>query len=373
MKITIQRDKFREAFRSVARVVPARTPKPVLQNIHLTTTGGGDVRLVGTDLECSLQFDVANCVTVEMPGDALIPAARFSQILDDCKDDAMTIESVDGKLKIAGNRSRFNLPTEKTTDFPRPAFECNVGRCVTLGRSLGEAIGRTAFACDTESSRYQLGGVYFDSGDGSEGVVRLVATNGRHMVAQELKAEVSNWSESSTVIVPADKLRTIRTLCESEDGTVEFWADRSTFYVRTSRGVVSARLTEGRFPDWRRAMPSSMPGVDMRVPTSHLLACIKQASVVCDREQSRGIDWLVSNGTLRFSSESAFAGQSDVELPVGGAGEGSCCMDFRYTIDYLSSLGNVEFVNVRILENRYGVLVSTDDGNSYMLRSMGDK
>lgn len=371
MKITVKRDAFRDAWKFVSKAVPARAPKPILQNVRLFA--GRDSYMIGTDLMCSLRADIANCIEVVTPGDVLIPAARFGQILDDCRDETMTLEVKGDKLIVTGNRSKFTLPTESANDFPNPSFDCTGGKATTLGRAFASAIARTTFACDDEASRYELGGVLIEPGEPGEKLVRFVATNGRQMVSQEVPVEQEGWSTTEFVIAPEANLRVVRSLCEAEDGMVEFWADASNLYVETSKAVASVRLLEGRFPSRKRAMVRAAGGIEIEVPVSHLLACVKQASVVCDREESRGIEWTAEDGTLRFSSVSAFAGESLVEMPIGVHGSAGVRLDFRYSVGHLSTLSGVESVRVQLVDENKPAYFSTSDGNAYVLMPMCDR
>ncbi len=368
MKVLFQREPLLESFKAAARVAPARSPKEVLKSVYLHA-GGDGVYLVSQNEGCALRLKIDGCATLEKPGDVLLNAQRFGAILADCKNEKISV-SLDGTIvHVVSDRSKFKLPSEKPEDYPQPNFKEASFRCSLPAVALATAIGRTVFATDTESGRYALGGVLFEF-DHGDGKLYLVATDGRRLAAQELPATISGPVDFLP-IVPEASLKDIAAMCKSEKGSVEIWTDGTTFCAETSRGVISARLMEGRFPKWRDVMPKTDNAVKLRLPVASVISCIKQASVTCDDETSRGVDWLGTEGLLKFESRSE-RGNSEVEMLIPATDE-SCetSLDFRYTLDYLASLGDTEFVTVSIINKTAGVLFSTDDGGRYVQMPLG--
>jgi DNA polymerase-3 subunit beta len=368
MKVLFQREPLLESFKAAARVAPARSPKEILKSVYLHA-GIDGVSLVSQNEGCAVRLKIDGCATIDHAGDALLSAQRFSAILSDCKSDKITV-TLDGRsLLIQSDRSKFKLPTENPDDYPQPNFNASEFRCVVPATALASAIGRTVFACDEESSRFALGGVLFDF-DFEAGKLHLVATDGRRMSVQELPATITGKIDSMT-IVPAASLKTIMAMCKDEKGNVEFWTDGSSFCAETSRGVISARLMEGRFPKWRDVLPKSDHSTSIRLSVEGIVSCVKQASVTCDDETSRGIEWSAGDGLLKFFSGGVH-GNSEVESIIeASVGQCGVNLDFRYTLDYLASLGDVEFVTVKIINRDRGVTFTTDDGHSYVLMPLG--
>ncbi|HEY2882845.1 MAG TPA: DNA polymerase III subunit beta, partial [Pirellulales bacterium] len=116
MKITFEREKLHSAFQTAASVAPARSPKPILQNVKLDATNDG-VILMATDLEVGIRINVQG-VTVEQPGSAVLPIARFGPILRECTDEKLYLESDSNGSLVRGDRSKWNLPGENPDEFP---------------------------------------------------------------------------------------------------------------------------------------------------------------------------------------------------------------------------------------------------------------
>ena len=71
MKITCNREKLLHAFQTVAAIAPARSPKPMLQNVKLEVSGTA-ATLMATDLEVGIRYDVTG-IEVDAPGAAAAP------------------------------------------------------------------------------------------------------------------------------------------------------------------------------------------------------------------------------------------------------------------------------------------------------------
>src|SRR5262245_46321681 len=97
MKITCNREKLLHAFQTVAAIVPARSPKPILQNVKLEVVAGG-ATLMATDLEVGIRYETSG-VEVETPGAAILPVQRFGSILRESSDATFRIEAgADGTI-----------------------------------------------------------------------------------------------------------------------------------------------------------------------------------------------------------------------------------------------------------------------------------
>ena len=91
MKATCERDKLLHAFQMAASVAPARSPKPILQNVKLEVTPES-VIMMGTDLEVGIRIEVQGA-SVEASGSVVLPRDRFGKILSESSDEKLSLES----------------------------------------------------------------------------------------------------------------------------------------------------------------------------------------------------------------------------------------------------------------------------------------
>src|SRR5438270_1947201 len=80
MKALCNRKGLLDALSMVAGVVPARSPKPILQNVKLVAEPDEGSILMATDLEVGIRCRVLG-VKVDQPGTVILPTQRMTQIL----------------------------------------------------------------------------------------------------------------------------------------------------------------------------------------------------------------------------------------------------------------------------------------------------
>ena len=118
MRALCNREGLLAAFGMVSGVVPARSPKPILQNVKLIADAEEGSVLMGTDLEVGIRHRVLG-VKVEQPGAVILPTAQIGSILRTSGDEELEIEADDDHLIVRGQHAEFTLPIEDAEPLPR--------------------------------------------------------------------------------------------------------------------------------------------------------------------------------------------------------------------------------------------------------------
>jgi DNA polymerase-3 subunit beta len=363
MKIACDREKLLAAFQMAATVVPARSPRTVLQTIKMDAAGG--VTLAATDMEVGIRIEVPD-QTAEVPGSALLSVTQFGSILRESTDQTLLIEADGRGISVRGGRSRFRLPSGNPAEFPGVAGFAEASYFIVPARLLRELIRRTLFATDTESSRYALGGVLLEFEDGK---VTAVGTDGRRLAKMEgpIGAEGSPSIGDAMTIVPARSMQLIERTLSDLDADVHLATRGNDFIVRSGSVTIITRLVEGRFPRWRDVLPNRPEAVSIEMSVGPLHSAIKQAAIVASSE-SRGIDFAFGNGSLVLSGLTADVGESRVELPIAYEGdEIVLCLDHRFITDFLKVLDPEKMFSLNIVDSDSAALCETDDGYGYVV------
>src|SRR5260370_38046933 len=91
MKALCQRDGLLSAFQLASAAIPAREVKPILKNLK-AIADKGRFTLMATDLELGIRLDVMG-LTIQDPGEAILPAQKLLNILREAQEDELSIES----------------------------------------------------------------------------------------------------------------------------------------------------------------------------------------------------------------------------------------------------------------------------------------
>jgi DNA polymerase-3 subunit beta len=364
MKISCDREQLLQAFQTVGAVAPSRSPKPILQNVKLDVTADG-AWLTATDLEVGIRHAVTG-VDVQAPGAVVLPVTRFGSILRESADETLHIESDGNGATIRGERSKFQLPAENPAEFPPvPGFNESAYFEVPA-RLLRELIRRTVFATDNESSRYALGGVKLEFEGGQ---ITAVGTDGRRLAKMvgPIGAQGEPAAVQQNTIVPTRAMQLIERAIAPQDAEVQLAIRGNEFLVHSPRATISARLLEGRFPDWKKVFPPTGSGTQIELAAGPTHAAVRQAAIVTS-EESRGIDFTFGNGSLVLAGKAAEVGQSRIELPIGYDGpEITITLDPRFVIDFLKVLDAEKTFTLELKDGESAAVSTTDDGYGYVI------
>lgn len=329
--VTLPVGDLKRALAAVMPAVPGKTPKPILLNVRL-----GDGLLTATDLEIQIS------TPVDYHGEPmLLPAARLSQILGNTSADEVTLSPDGTSCLVRAGLGRWTLPTEDAAEFPtwEPADAVPVVR--VPADQFARAVDGVAFATDTESSRYALGGVCLDWADG---ICNLVATDGRRLCLVEV--EVDQATDSRQLLIPARAARAIAKACTSSEFAVQIDAATSAVVAEANGTTITARLVEGRFPRWRDVIPSERQVRPSLVVAGSLLAAVRQAAI-CTSEQSKGVTFKLSEDGIVLEARASETGESRVECELVEFGQAATVsLDPRYVVDWLKSVDSAETVEV---------------------------
>ena len=138
---------------------------------------------------------------------------------------------------------------------------------ITPPVTISAADQRLMHVADTESTRYALGGVYFNC-------KMAVATDGRKLVARVKSSAVDNRVIGfNKADQPAPKVKKGIDPPKDTERTMEFlpFADR----LQTADGKFTAHEIEGRFPRYQEFFPSEKPVMRITIDAEYLLEMAK--------------------------------------------------------------------------------------------------
>jgi DNA polymerase-3 subunit beta len=363
MKVTCDREKLLAAFQTASAVAPARSPKPILQNVKLEVSASGAI-VMATDLEIGVRVEVPG-VQVDVPGSAVLPVGRFGLILRESSDATLRLEADGHGTLVRGERSEFKLPAENPDEFPNVAQFTEQKYHELSGRTLRELIRRTIFATDNESSRYALGGVLLEMA--SERII-AVGTDGRRLARMESPAKSVGGHDTTEIqtIVPTRAMHLIERAM-IDDSEVQIAARGNDVLVKSPRAMIYSRLVEGRFPKWRDVFPKRDNATKIELMVGPLYSAVRQAAIVTS-EESRGVDFTFGEGKVVLAGRAAEIGQSRVELPIAYDGPSvAITLDPRYATDFLKVLDAEKTITLEIKDAESAAVCTTDDGYAYVI------
>lgn len=339
--IALDTSTLRAALAAVMRAVPAKSAKPVLQNVRL-----GDGLISGTDLEVRIDREIDYH---DEP--MLLPAYRLSAILKAATGDEVVLKPNGTSITVKCGAGSWTLPTEDVAEFPTWESHELKAICCLPEDQFGRTAKATIYATDSESSRYALGGVMLEvvpTADGS--MQHWVATDGRRLACVETESDDA-LSESQTIL--PGRLVALAASLAVGDGSVQIEADAKEVRLtledkkKKIRTTITGRVVEGKFPRWRDVLgePEGEPTV---IDVVELLQSVQSAAIVTS-EQSKGITLAWTANTLVLVGRSSEYGESKVICPTIAAGStAGTKLDPKYVAQFLANLPGDEEPHVDV-------------------------
>lgn len=353
MNIICNREALQEALRSVTSVVPVRSTKPILENVHMTAAGGV-LELAATDLEITIRTSLD--VGIEEEGEVVVPARRLADSVRNLASEKVQLQwiakteswmaegddagSEAGFLELKGEEENAEMVGADRSEFPvLPDFD-DAGSFEMPGACLADLVRHTAFAAGKEGGRYVMNGILFGV---EKDVVRLVATDGRRLAMACSKAETGSVDDESSKIVPSRAFQHVAQLVGDSDDPVSVHVGSNQVAFRSGSHRVFTRILEGDFPKYQDVIPE---GAEIRlVVDAGTLAQRLRFVTTQLADDARGVRFQLSTGVLGLETLARGWGQGHAKMEVEYAGE-----DFEITFnaDYLLdglkvANGDVEF------------------------------
>lgn len=336
MKLSIDRAALLRSLGHVQNVVERRNTIPILSNVLMRTEDGA-LSLTTTDMDLEISESVAAQISEQ--GTVTAPAHTFHDIVRKLPDGSQIEINVDpscNNMEVRSGRSRFKLSCLPADDFPDISGNDLSEGFSIRAEELRNLIDRTKFAMSTEETRYYLNGIYLHA-DENEGIdlLRAVATDGHRLARFEMPLP-EGASGIPGIIVPRKAVGELRKLIEDAADMISVNLSQSKIRFEFDHIVLTSKLIDGTFPDYKRVIPSGndkMLELDPKVFTN----AVDRVSTISDGK-SRAVKMMLQGKTMTLSASSPDAGSATEELEVQSDAELEIGFNARYLLDITSQI-----------------------------------
>lgn len=359
MKFSLPRERFLSQLGVAVRGVSTRSAIQTLSGV-LVSARGGTVELQATDMELGIRVRIE--APAEREGTALLPGRLLLDVVRSLPGEDLTFEArgAEGDVLVASGSASFHLRTLPPEDFP--TLPAPGGEVVRLSASaFSETVGRVARAASRDETRPHLTGVLVSA---SERRLQMVATDSYRLSVKETALEES-LEGSIEANVPARALQEV-TRIASTAGADEVGVTTRQNQVVFEVGpvVLSSRLVEGRFPNYRQLLPESYEH-ELRIDGAELLAVVRRVSLLAQKNAPLRLKF--SEGELEVSARTPDVGEARETLPLAFHGE---TLEIGFNPDFLrdglESAGSDDLVLKLISPLRPGLVESGSDGEGFL-------
>ena len=342
---------------SVAGIVERRHTLPILANVLIRKTGAV-VQVTTSDLEIQIR------TAAELGGDTgdfttTVGARKLIDILRTMPtDQAVSIESSQGKLLLKGGKSRFTLQTLPAEDFPLVQESASFGPVFSVPqKTLKDLLNQVSFAMAVHDIRYYLNGILFVA-EGRQ--LSLVATDGHRLAYSSATLDVEVPKQE--VILPRKTVLEMQRLLSDADGAIQmqFANNQAKFSFEGMEFVT--KLVEGKFPDYNRVIPKNHKNAIV-LGRAALLASLQRTAILTS-DKFKGVKLNIDPGCLRVASNNAEQEEAVDELDIDYSGDNiEVGFNVTYLIDVLLNMPQ-DLVQLELSDSNSSALI-TIPGNPH--------
>ena len=373
MEIKANSSDLLKALNHIHGIVEVRHTLPILSNIVLSAENN-ELSLSSTNLDifCSDKIDAE----IVNSGEISVPAITFFEIvkrLPSGSDVILSMGDEDTELILKCGRSKFNLSTLKTEDFPILSDKDLSTNFVISADELSRMIDKTKFAISNEETRYYLNGIFFHKAESNSiKFLRAVATDG-HRLAQYDIPLPQGAEEITGIIIPKKTVFELRKVLEDADCDVRVSLNENKIKFSFNNLKIISKVIDGTFPDYTKVIPQNNDK-KFKTNNSELKNAIDRVSAVAINEEtkSKAIKLTIENNKLNLSVESQSKGSAKEEIDISYSNEKvDIGFNSRYLLDICNEVDGDE-IDVNLLDSISPAIIldKTDENLFFVLMPM---
>jgi len=338
MKLTIERDELLRGLARLQAIVERRGTLPILANALIRADDEGLV-LAATDLEVGIL--ARHPANVETAGAITIGAKKLFEIVRELEDPEVALRLEDSaRVIVQSGAARFSLLSISPEEYPTIPTAENTEFVEIESSLLAEMIDRTLYATSTDETRYNLNGVFLEA---ESDHICFVATDGHRLARISKLLPDASAFLSNGIIIPRKGMSEMRKLCDETDGRIEFGLGDGFLMLRAAERLLSCRLIDGEFPNYRQILPKDH--MHRVVLSRERLANAVRRIALVAHERSRGFRFSIQDGQIELFASNPDLGEARETLPTEYSGERfETGFSARYMLEALGALTAKEVV-----------------------------
>ena len=326
MKLQVTQENLAKALNTVARTANTRGTLPIISNVLLKVVNNR-LSIAATNLDIAITQFIGSKVT--QPGAITVPARLMQDFVSSLPGGVIDLKLTDNKLHIAAGKYQSIINGITADDFPvMPAI--TEGQSWTIDGSILKAgLQQVIVAASNDEARPVLTGVYFHSFEGS---LYLAATDSYRLAEKKLISTTTDIN----LLIPASAMQDLLRILSDYEELVEVTHDDQQVLFRVGDVELVARLIEGKYPDYRKLIPSSFATTATLKRVE--LANITKVSSLFARESAGSITIHAEENQVSIRSIASQLGENTSSATADIQGEGAITLNSRYLMDSLQAV-----------------------------------
>ena len=358
-----------KALSHIHGIVEVRHTLPILSNIIITAKDN-NLTLSSTNLDifCSDKLSAE----VISSGEISVSAVTFYEIikrLPNGSEIQATFDDESSSLILKCGRSKFNLTTMQTEDFPTISDSDLTTKFILSASELIRMIDKTKFAISNEETRYYLNGIFLHKTQkNSIDMLRAVATDG-HRLAQYDIPLPQGAEEMTGLIIPKKTILELRRILDDASGDINIQLNENKIKFSFSELNIISKVIDGTFPDYTKVIPQNNDKT-FTTNNAELKSAVDRVSAVAINEEtkSKAIKLSIESNKLLLSVDSSSKGSANEEIDLDYNKERvEIGFNSRYLVDICNEIDGEE-VSINLLDSiSPAIILDKSDENLFFV------
>jgi len=358
VKLSLSAAQLLTQLQTVTRVASSRSAVQALSGVMISASGESSAELLATDMEIGLRVPLH--AETQSTGSAVLPARLLLDVARALPAEQLTMElrSTEQDVELICGPATFHLRTLRSEDFPTLPAPTPETRITLPAEAFVQTVTRVARSASRDETRPVLTGILM-SASGRE--LRMVATDSYRLSVKETALE-EPLEGSLEANVPARALAELTRIAQLAQGdTLAVSVGQSQVVFELGDVVLSSRLIDGQFPNYRQLLPESVEH-ELRLSTRELTDVVRRISLLAQKNVPLRLSF--SEGTLTISAQTPDIGGASEAIPVPFHGEAfEIGFNPEFLRDGLESVESEELALKLISPLRPGLIESPDSGD----------
>ncbi len=357
MKLSLSTADLFAQLQTVTRVASTRSAVQALSGVMISASDTS-AELLATDMDVGLRVPLAAEIT--RPGQALLPARLLLDVVRALPADTVSLElrSTEQDVELLCGGAVFHLRTLRAEDFPSLPLPTDEARMTLPAEAFVQTIERVARSASRDETRPVLTGILISASDRE---LRMVATDSYRLSVKRTTLETPLQS-SLEANIPARALQELaRVAQQSQSADLTVGVAQNQVVFELGGVVLSSRLIEGQFPNYRQLIPESVEH-ELRLSTAEIIGVVRRISLLAQKNAPLRLAF--REGELAVSAQTPDVGEASETIPVPFHGEPfEIGFNPEFLRDGVESIDTDELVIKLISPLRPGLVESPQDGD----------
>jgi len=357
MKFVVSSSVLLKQLQQINGVIQTNSVLPILEDF-LFEIDNSTLTVTATDLETMMRVSLE--VEARESGRVCIPAKILMDTLKNLPDQPLTfnIDSNFG-VDITSDNGKYKVMGENPDNYPKGPDQDETTSFNMTSKGLLTAITKTLFAVAVDEMRPAMTGVYFEL---FEDGLQTVATDA-HRLVKYRRSDVNCPSQDS-FIVPRKPLNLLKSALPANEDPITLSYNGSHLFVQHGETLLSCRLIDSRFPDYKVVIPADNP-YKLHVAKADFTQALRRIAIFSNKSTNQVV--LTINGSLLqlAAQDIDYSFEGNEKMPCSYEGEDmSIAFNAKFLIEMLNATDTEEVVLELSGPTKAGILKPSEQGEN---------